>query len=193
MLPTRKSFGSSLGVSKATWDTICKETLTVRAEFKKKGQHLKWTVMQSERSQHASQFSDAFDKCVGYLAKHHLKQNNMKTGAVTDLFYPNFRDMEMLTHMYETTSKLPTEVYYVCTVVHQSSFPSVQWKRLCAVRTRTCSLRSDRAELLKHVKGLKNTCLSHVQKKNSNEWKMLTSLSNLTSCFFFTVSSRKHV
>lgn len=88
MLTTRKSFGSSLGVSKATWDTICKETLTVRAELKKKGQHLKWTVMQPERSQHASQFSDAFDKCVGYLAKHHLKQNNMKTGAVTDLFYP---------------------------------------------------------------------------------------------------------
>lgn len=117
----------------------------------------------------------------------------MKTVAVTDLFCPILGDKEMLTHMYETTSKLPTEVCYVCTVVHQSSFPSVQWKRLCVVRTRTCSLRSDRAELLKHVKGLKNTCLSHVQKNNSNEWKMLTSLSNLTSCFFFTVSSRKHI
>lgn len=50
----------------------------------------------------------------------------METGAVTDLFLPQFRDIEMLTHMFETTANLPTEVYYVCTVVHQSSFPSVQ-------------------------------------------------------------------
>lgn len=51
----------------------CARGVKKRATLKMNGDAVRTITRTLHRAEHASQFSDAFDKCIGYLAKHHLK------------------------------------------------------------------------------------------------------------------------